>query len=303
MMSLKRAWSREVTRIAGKLLLVAGLLLSLSSAPVLAEELDIVNRPVNTSGLTGLLFTTAPYTLPPGTVELGASLVSENSTTPNYSLTEFPLTITVGLTKNSELALRGSYIQIKEGPTSTAQTERTTGDLELSYKWNFLPQPEDSIRPALALIIGGILPTEKNYDAKISAVIHWGMRLGLSGGTEIRWKDHILGIYADAQMKGQDLSQKSLGDMYETYNAGLLFPLSKYQNLQMFIEYTLVTGKKSTNAVGNKTLNGGNYSGLTYGIRLVSEQFNLTIGAQFLRKETEGYDNSGKVIALVSMKF
>jgi hypothetical protein len=36
-----------------------------------AEELEIVNRPVNTSGLTGLLMTTSPYTLAPGTVEIG----------------------------------------------------------------------------------------------------------------------------------------------------------------------------------------------------------------------------------------
>jgi len=302
-MNLKRACNRELTRIAAKVLLGAGVFLSLSLNPVFAEELDIVNRPVNTSGLTGLLFTTAPYTLAPGTVELGASLVSESSTTPNYSLTESPLSISVGVTKNSELALRGSYFQIKEGPTGTAPTVRKTGNLELSYKWNFLPQPEDSIRPAVALIIGGILPTGKNYDTKIDAVIHWGMRLGLSGGTEIRWKDHIFGIYADAQVKGQDLTKKSLSDLYEMYNAGLLFPISKYQNLQMFIEYTLVTGRKSTNPDGSKILNGGDYSGLTYGIRLVSERFNLTIGAQFLRKETEGYDKSGKVIALLSMKF
>lgn len=175
--------------------------------------------------------------------------------------------------------------------------ERRTGDLELAYKWNFLPQPEDSIRPAVALIIAGIAPTDKNSDVKTDTVAHWGMRLGISTGTEISWKEHILGIYADAQVKGKDPADKQTRDVFEIYNAGLLFPISKYQNLQMFIEYTLVHGKQTI------TVEGGDYSGFTYGIRLVSERFNFTIGTQFLRKQAEGYDPSDKIIGLISMKF
>jgi hypothetical protein len=268
-----------------------------------AEELDIVNRPVNTSGLTGLLFTTAPYTLPKGSVEIAASTLSENSTIPNFSLTEFPVSVSIGVSKNSELALRGSYFQIKEGPTNTLGTERKTGDLELSYKWNFFQQPEDSIRPAFAFLITGIVPTENNSNMKINVVTHWGMRLGISTGTEVSWKDHIIGIYADAQVQGQDPTERNIRNIYEIYNAGLLLPISKYRNLQMFMEYTLVNGRKSTNPDGSNILNGGDYSGLTYGLRLVSERFNFTVGTQFLRKQMEGYDNSGRVILLISMKF
>jgi len=47
---------------------------------------------------------------------------------------------------------------------------------------------------------------------------------------------------------------------------------------------------------------GGDYTAATYGLRLLSEQFNLTIGTQFLRKRTEGYGNSGRVVGLMSMK-
>lgn len=265
-----------------------------------AEDIDVVNHPVNTSGLTGLLFTTQPYTLNPGTIEVGAALLSENSVLPQFTITEYPGSITVGLPHNAELALRGSYYQIKEGPTSTTPAERKTGDLDLLYKWNFMPPNEDSIRPAFALILGGSIPTEDSNDTKlysISSVTHWAMRFGFSGGTEITWREHILGIYADAQAVSQDLTEKRLRDFYGVYNAGMLLPISKYQNLQMFAEYSLVEGKKRL------TLAGGDYSALTYGLRLVSERFNLTIGTQFLHKQNEGFSNADNFIAMMSVKF
>jgi hypothetical protein len=263
-----------------------------------AEDLDVVNHPVNLSGLTGLLFTTAPYTLNTGTVEVGVSYVSENSVIPEYTVVNFPASISVGLPHNAELALRSSYYEITQGPTATAPAERKTNDLELLYKWNFMPPKEDSIRPAFALILGGSVPTEdRNDTAKISSVTHWAMRFGFSGGTEITWREHILGIYADAQAIGQDLTEKRLSDFYGVYNAGLLLPISKYQNLQMFAEYSLVEGKKRL------TFAGGDYSALTYGLRLVSERFNLTIGTQFLHKRNEGFGNADRMMAMMSVKF
>ncbi len=262
-----------------------------------AEELEIVNRPVNISGLTGLLITTSPYTLTRGTVEIGASVLSENSIRPDYSITEYPLSATIGMSNNSELSLRGSYYSISEGPTGTTVITRKTGDIELSYKWNFIPYSETSMRPAVALMVTGLMPTENNSDLKANSVSHWGMRLGLSAGSEVTWKDHILGIYADGQLAGQDLTDKRLKDLYWILNAGLLLPISKHRNLQMLIEYSLVTGKDLI------TLGGGDYTALTYGLRLVTEQFNLTIGSQSLHKKLEGYDNSGRVIGLMSLKF
>ena len=265
-----------------------------------AEDIDVVNHPVNTSGLTGLLFTTAPYTLNPGTIEVGAGILSENSDFPQFTITEYPVSITTGLPHNSELALRSSYYQIKQGPTGTASAERKTGDLDLVYKWDFMPPKEDSERPAFALILGGSIPTEDSTDimsSSISSVTHWAVRFGLSGGTEIAWREHIFGIYADAQAVGQDLTEKRLSDSYGVYNAGLLLPISKYQNLQMFAEYSLVQGKKRL------TVAGGDYSGFTYGLRLVSERFNLTIGSQFLHKQNESFGNSDRMMAMMSVKF
>ena len=96
---------------------------------------------------------------------------------------------------------------------------------------------------------------------------------------------------------GQDLTESRLSDVYELYNAGLLLPISKYQNLQMFAEYSVVQERERT------LLNGGDYSALTYGLRLVGERFNLTIGTQFLHKKAEGYGNSDRMMAMMSMKF
>jgi hypothetical protein len=272
-------------------------MLLLWPAAVGAEELDIVNHPINAYGLTGLLMTSSPYTLTPGTVEIGASIQSENSIRPDYTITEYPLSVTVGVSNTSEIGVRSSYISIAEGPTGSTVMTRKSGDLEVSYKWTFIPQREYSIRPAVAMIATGIFPTQNNSDQKTNSVSHWGMRLGISVGTEISWKDHVLGIYADGQLAGQDLSDSALKDLYGIVNVGLLFPISKYQNLQMFMEYSLITDKDI------KTLSGGDYTILTYGLRLVTERLNLTIGTQSLHKELEGYDNSGRVIGLISMKF
>ncbi len=127
--------------------------------------------------------------------------------------------------------------------------------------------------------------------------MHWGLRAGLATGTEITWKQHILAIYADAQVAGQDLTESRLEDLYGIFNAGLLFPISKYDNLQILSEYTIVYGKNKTSVTG------GDYTALTFGIRLVSERFNMTIGSQYLHKQVEGFDNSSRVVGLISMKF
>ncbi len=143
-----------------------------------AEDLALINRPVNISGFTGLLYTTAPYTLSSGTVEIGASVVSENSTVPDFTITEYPMSISVGMPHNTELVIRDSYYEIKEGPTGTAVTERDPGDLSVSVKWNFLPPSETSIRPALAVFAGGLFSTDSRLDKKVNSVRHWGAFLG-----------------------------------------------------------------------------------------------------------------------------
>jgi len=279
--------------IAVLIFLAGGLCAGLS----FAEDIDIVNRPVNSSGLTGILATTSPYTLPKGMFEVAASVASESSVTPDYTILQYPLSVTMGVSEHSEAALRGTYYNIKEGPTITAPVARKAGTIELSYKWNFLPAKEDSSQPSVALFMSGVIPQESNNNERVNEVSHWGMRIGIAAGTELTWRDHLLALYVDGQIVGNDLTQKRLRDTYGMVNGGLLFPISRYRNLQLLFEYTLVNGKDRI------TIDGGDYSAMTYGLRMVSERFNLTMGTQFLRKRAPGFEDSNKVIGLLSVKF
>jgi hypothetical protein len=252
----------------------------------------MINRPVNTSALTGLLITTSPFTLPLRTLEVGFGVVSENSLLPKYTSASYPLIITYGLSQNHEMGLKVPYNYLNVDMVSKT---RGMGDTELSYKWNFFPQPENQFRPGLAVIATGIFPTG-DRETGMNSISHWGARVGLAVGSEIIWEDHIIGIYGDAQAAVQDLSDNELKDSYMLVNAGILFPISKYRNLQILIEFNQRKGKDVV------TFDGVDYSAVTYGLRLVNERFNLSFGTQFVHKSTEGYDNSSKLIGMISIK-
>jgi hypothetical protein len=262
-----------------------------------AEELDIINRPVNTSGLTGLLVTTSPFTLPPRTLEIGIMVLSENSLAPHYTATTYPMTVSLGLSHNSEIALKSAFNYVNKEPD---QRSRGLGDTELSYKWNVRPQTELSSIPGIALILTGVLPTG-DKDAGMNSISHWGARMGISLGSELTWEDHIIGIFADGQVAVQDLSDKEFRDSYSLVNAGILFPISKYRNLQMIIEYNQRKGKDNI-TVDGITVDGVDFSAVTYGLRLVNERFNLTFGTQFIHKSQEGFANSNRIIGMISIK-
>jgi len=261
-------------------------------AALRAEELEMVNRPVNISGLTGLIVTASPLTLPPRTVEVGIMTLSENSLIPRYVSTEYPLTISAGLSPVSEIALKSSYHYVNVDPD---QITRGVGDTELSYKLNVRQQTEFSSIPGVAMIFTGIFPTG-DKSTGMNSVTHWGGRVGVSVGSEIIWEDHIIGIFADGQIAVQDPTNNELRDTYTAANAGILFPISKYRNLQMIIEYNQRKGKDII------TIDGVNFSAVTYGIRLVSERFNMTFGTQFINKSQEGFGASNRMIGMMTVK-
>ena len=259
-----------------------------------ADELELINRPVNISGLTGLVFTTAPFTLPTRSVEFAVGTLSENSTRPDFTVSELPvLSITAGIAQNMELAVKSSAFHETIGQ---GDTKRGMGDTELSYKWNFMPQTEASPYPAVALIVTGVAPTG-DRDLNLGVVAHWGAKFGLSAGREITWGDHVLSACVDGQVAVHDSTDERFRDIYGILNIGLLYPISKYRNLQAIVEYNLVNGVNKISEVG------GDYTALTFGLRMVSEQFNLTIGTQFLRKRVDGFDNSSRVVGMGSIKF
>jgi len=276
------------------LLLLPVMVLLLSTSPSMAEELELINRPVNLSGLTGLVFTTAPFTLPTQSIEIAVATLSENSTVPDFTVSELPvLSITAGIAQNMELALKSSDFRITR---NQGETRKGTGDTELSYKWNFLPQTEASLYPAVALIVTGIAPTG-DRGLNLGLVAHWGAKFGLSVGSEITWGDHVILACVDGQMVMHDSNDERFRDTYGLLNVGLLYPISKYRNLQVLAEYNIVNGINKISDVG------GDYTALTFGLRLVSERFNLTIGSQFLHKRVDGFENASRVIGMASIKF
>ncbi len=276
------------------LLIVVLFVMVRGSAAFGQEELEMVNRPVNLTGLTGLIFSTTPFTLPPRTIEFSAGTNALSSTFPDISDNELPFSVSVGLNSNMELALKDSYVLAK---FNGGQAKRNIGDIELSYKWNFMPQYESSFFPALALIVSGIAPSENKKDVDVGEPAHWGGRIGISLGRENAWSDHVLGAYLDSQIAVQDLSDEQRRDVYSITNIGLLYPISKYRNLQLLTEYNLIRGKNRISDIG------GDYTGLTYGLRMVSEKFNLTIGAQFIRNSVQGFSNASRVVGMASIKF
>lgn len=260
-----------------------------------AEELEMVNRPINTNGLTGLLYTTTPYTLAPGIIEAGYASISEDSAIPAYTLDEYAVVLAAGLGHDMEFSIKSTFFSQQTGSASS-QRSRGSGNAEVSYKWNFKPQQEYSALPAFAFLFTAIFPSDDNTSG-FTQVKNWGAHIGVSAGSEISWEEHILGIYADATMALHDLSNIQYRDRYGSMNAGILMPISKQRNLQLFLEYGFVGGKDVVNVYGL------DYSAITYGLRMVSERVNLTIGAQFQRKAISGYGNSGKVVGMASVKF
>jgi hypothetical protein len=273
-------------------LLLPVIIAFLLPAALHAEELEIVNRPVNTAGMTGLLVTTSPFTLPPKSLEIGMMVLSENSLVPKYTSTAYPVTVSLGMSHNSEIALKSAFHYVNEDPD---QISRGMGDTELSYKWNFRPQTEISSIPGIAMTLTGVFPTGDRV-AGTNSVRHWGGRLGISIGSELTWEDHIIGIFADGQVAVQDLSDNELKDSYSLVNAGIVFPISKYRNLQMIIEYNQCKGKSII------TIDGVDFNAVTYGLRLVSERFNFTFGTQFIHKSQEGFSDSNRVMGIMSIK-
>jgi hypothetical protein len=260
-----------------------------------AEDLEMVNRPINMKGFTGLLYTTAPYTLAPGVMEAGLASIYEDSAIPAYTLNEYPVVLAAGIGHDMEVAVKMSLFRQQTG-TSSSQKSRGSGNAEVSYKWNFRPQQEYSIAPAVAILFTAIFPSNDSQSEFIQAK-NWGAQVGVSAGSEISWDEHLLGIYADAEVTVRDLSNNKYRDRYGSVNAGILMPISKQRNLQLFLEYGFVSGKDVVNIYGL------DYSAITYGLRMVSKRVNLTIGSQFEHKDRSGYGNSGKVIGMASIKF
>ena len=261
-------------------------------AGTVAEELEMINRPVNSQGLTGLLFTTSPYTLPHRTFEIGLSTLSERSFSPDYTVNGYPVTVSYGLNRSMEMALKGSFWYQEN---AAQEGSRGFSDAELAFKWCVVPPREYSSRPSMAILLKGVVPTGDRM-AGTNIVVNWGAGIGLSVGGEVFIEDYVMGYYADSMLLTQDLSNEEKRDQYYTANAGVLLPISKYRNLQMFLEYNILHDHDRIN------LYDVDYTAVTYGLRLVNSRYNLTFGTQFKHRSEPNYDNASKITLIASIK-
>ncbi len=257
----------------------------------------MVNRPVNIQGLTGLIVANSAYTQPKGGFTIGLSGLGENSSTPNYSIAQGIFTATYGASDRIEVGLRAKMIV--EGLGSSSQRQTGAGDTDLLVKWRVTSQTDEL--PAVALGVGLILPTG-DRDKGFSEAKHEGIRLMLIGAHEKEMPGGIvLGFYADGQVVLIDQLERRTGnpynDRYGIVNAGILVPLTESNQLQVILEYNLVTGKSVL------TLGEEDYTAITPGLRYVTPRFNFTAGVQFLNKNIGGYSNDERYIATISYRF
>ncbi len=255
---------------------------SYGALPKYAADDQIINRPVNMQGLTGLLFTNSAYTQPAGSVTFGISGLGENSDIPDYSVAQGAATITIGLTDRVEAGVRGKMFGTNFG--SSTGPETGTGDTDLLLKWNFSAQGENM--PALAFGFGWTFPTG-DPEMGFTEIKYESIKLMvIAAGENKVLNDGFLGIYMEAQAVFNDQLHKD-GDSpykekYGVVNAGILFPLSDDNHLQLLFEYTSVLKRDYA------LLYDRNYRGVVPSLRYVTENFNLTLGLQRISRADAG---------------
>ncbi len=265
----------------------------------------IVNRPVNMQGLTGLLFTNSAYTQPAGSITFGLSGLGERNSDLNYSLAQGTASITIGLANRLEAAVRGKMFGLKIGGFTDQVTERTAGqgDTDVLLKWRFSSQTD--IIPALAFGLSWTFPSgvaEKDF----SEVKNESIKLMLIATGENRVLTHgFVGIYLEAQAvyndELHDNRESPYKDRYGVVNAGILFPLTDEHNLQFLLEYNRVYNRDRV------FLYDGNYNGVVPGLRFVTDDFNVTLGFQRIKREDDsdpsGYRRSNRFAGTIGYRF
>lgn len=281
-------WSdREGVAVAGKM------------RPWPFKGLLVVNRPPNIQGLTGLLFTNSAYTLPPGLISVGASLMTEYSNRPEYSVIQIPLTVTFGITDRLEMGLKAKIVDL-DNP-SYLQREQGLGDSEISVKWRFWSK--QFILPDMAVSLSYIAPTG-NEDRHLNEVVNWGLKFMAIASLEGRTSGgRVLGIYAESQAVFIDellKGGKTPGaERYGIINGGILLPVSADNRLQFIAEYNQILYKSSY----RPTMLEGNQNAATAAFRFVTEQFSTTMGVQYINKEKSTDQNTYRFVWKISLTY
>jgi len=259
------------------------------------EAILVINRPPNIQGLTGLLVMNSAFTRPAGTLAVGGSAMIEDSGKPDYSVIQTPITLTFGITETIEAGLKAKYVNYAKG------TESGLGDTELAVKWRW--QTHSTTFPELAIGMAGVLPTASESKG-LNDVTNWGVKvMALATSETSIASGSVLGIYLETQavfIDGFSYGKKTnTQDRYGVINVGVLLPVSTNNRFQAMIELSDTVGKKrSRTALGE-----GNYTSITPALRYVTDMLSVTAGAQFLLKDTKGYEDTIRWVGTISYQF
>lgn len=257
----------------------------------------VVNRPANVQGLTGLIITNSAYTQPKGRIVMGLATIAENSKEPNFSIIHGIVTVTAGVTDRIEVGLKAQMVATNLGSSITRETG--AGDTDLLLKWRITTQGETL--PSIALGLAYTLPTGDEEKGFQSAE-HASARLMVIGTSEQEMPgDYFIGIYFEGQIVYSDLERgaepKPYAEKYGVFNAGLLFPLTEGRSLQAIFEYNTVF-KKDIPSVYEQ-----NHKAYMPGLRYVTENFNISLGVQFLNREDLAFKDDLRYIGTLNYAF
>ena len=263
-----------------------------------SDQIVVVNRPPNIHGLTGLMVTNSAYTQGAGHFALGASVLGEDSDTPDASLLQGIGTLTIGLSDTVELGGKAKFLVANAG--SSATQEEGLGDTEVALKWRFRGQSKGETIPAMAIGIGGIIPTGDSAKG-FEEVRENGLKIMLIATSETPiLEDSFIGVYFEAQAVFIDQITRDDPVTQENYgiiNAGLLLPLSENNHSQWILEYNAVVDKDIP------TLGEGDYTAFATAFRYVTANLNITVGGQYLMKDLPGFENTVRFIGTASVNF
>ncbi len=263
------------------------------------EVILVINRPPNIQGLTGLMVTNSAFTRPAGTLAVGGSVLFEDSSKPDYRIIQTPITLTFGITETLEAGIKAKYVDY--GRTTPNTSESGFGDTELAVKWRW--DTHSATFPELAVGLAGIMPTASDSKG-LNDVTDWGVKVMALATSETRISDDsFLGIYLEAQavfIDGFSAGHTtSMQDRYGMINAGVLLPLSTDNRFQAMIELNDTLRR----AHFKTALAEGDQLGITPALRYVTDTLSFTAGAQFLRKDSNGHEDTVRWIGTASYQF
>jgi hypothetical protein len=286
-------------KAVGKSLALLGALAAIPLASLAAPHYDADNseiyRAPNVHGLAGLLTMNIPHTMGAGAT-LVASAAYEGAEPGLYESAMVTMgALRIGLSENVEFAVKGKLYQVD--PT-IGESETGLGDAEAMIKWKFRNQNENL--PAMAFGLGAILPTAEESKG-FQEVENWGGKFMIAASAEMSvFEDSYIGLYAEAQAVVIDSvgNNTAYTDKYGIINLGIAFPISDNNALVFFVEHNQIV-KKNTGLYLEQ-----DYTAITPGLRLATDNFNLTVGLQDVQSDNPiATDSRQRAIATLSMGF